>query len=74
MGEYTEYVGYFASFFVLLSFLMKKMMALRIVSIIGCLLFIGYGVLLGSVPVIITNASIVVVNAWFIYKMKVGKI
>ena len=69
MVEYTEYVGYFASFFVLLSFLMKKMMTLRIVSIVGCLFFIWYGTLLGSVPVVITNASIVVVNAWFIYKL-----
>ncbi len=69
MTEYTEYVGYLASFFVLLSFLMKKMMTLRIVSIIGCLFFIFYGALLGSIPVIITNASIVVVNAWFIFKM-----
>ena len=68
MWEYTEYVGYAASFFVLLSFLMKKMLTLRVVSIIGCLFFIGYGFLLGSVPVIITNASIVVVNTWFIYK------
>ncbi len=69
MAEYTEYIGYFASFFVLLSFLMKKMLTLRIVSIIGCLFFIFYGILLGSIPVVITNASIVVVNAWFIVKL-----
>ncbi len=72
MGEYTEYVGYFASFFVLLSFLMKKMLTLRIVSIVGCLFFIFYGTLLGSIPVVITNASIVVVNSWFIFKMRRG--
>ena len=69
MQDYTEYVGYAASLFVLLSFLMKKMLQLRIVNIIGCGFFIWYGIMLMSWPIIITNAAIVTVNVYYISKM-----
>ncbi|MCH2229561.1 MAG: uroporphyrinogen decarboxylase [Crocinitomicaceae bacterium] len=69
MDDYTEYVGYAASLFVLISFVMKKMMQLRVVNIIGCGFFIWYGFLLVSWPIIITNSAIVVVNIFYITKM-----
>jgi hypothetical protein len=70
MQDYIEYIGYLASGFVLLSFLMKQMMRLRVINIVGCGLFIWYGIMLNSVPIIITNAAIVLVNFYFIYQMK----
>ena len=57
----TEIVGYLASLFVLLSFLNKDLRKLRIVNSVGCALFVTYGVLLGSIPVIITNVAILFV-------------
>lgn len=66
-----EYIGYIASFFVLLSFVMKKMMYLRLINLVGCGLFIWYGLLLDSLPIIITNAAIVVVNSFYLLKMKI---
>ncbi|MGB0914570.1 MAG: uroporphyrinogen decarboxylase [Crocinitomicaceae bacterium] len=69
MQDYTEYVGYAASLFVLISFVMKKMLHLRIVNIIGCGFFIWYGIMLMSWPIIITNAAIVTVNVYYISKM-----
>ncbi len=68
MQDYTEYVGYAASLFVLISFVMKKMLQLRIVNIIGCGFFIWYGILLMSWPIIITNTAIVAVNIFYISK------
>ena len=65
----VEHVGYAASFFVLLSFMMKKMLYLRLINVIGCGLFIWYGVELGSIPIIITNVAIVLVNAYFLVKI-----
>ena len=70
MNEHLEYIGYTASFFVLLSFVMKKMMYLRLINLVGCGLFIWYGLLLDSLPIIITNAAIVVVNSFYLLKMK----
>jgi uncharacterized protein with PQ loop repeat len=65
----TEMVGYLASIIVLISFLMKNMKALRIINSIGCVLFVAYGILLGfSLPIIITNVSIVGINIYYLMK------
>jgi uncharacterized protein with PQ loop repeat len=72
MENYTEYVGYAASIAVLISFLMKKMKPLRMVNIIGCGLFVAYGVLLHSIPVIITNAAICLVHVYYLSKKEVS--
>lgn len=66
--NYIEIIGYLASAFVLLSFVMKEMTKLRILNSIGCGFFIVYGVLLFSWPIIITNAAIVCVNVFYLWK------
>lgn len=69
MEHTTEYIGYLASVTVLISFLMKNIRTLRIVNSIGCLLFIAYGLLLFSIPIIITNAAIVLINGYYLVRM-----
>jgi hypothetical protein len=59
----TELVGYVASLFVLVSFLMKDMRTLRMVNSVGCALFVVYGVMLAySIPIILTNTAILAIN------------
>lgn len=65
--NYIEIIGYLASGFVLLSFVMKEMTKLRIVNIIGCSFFIAYGILIPSWPIIITNVAIVFVNTFYLF-------
>lgn len=65
----TEWIGYAASLGVLISFLMKEIKVLRIVNSIGCALFVVYGFMLGSIPIIITNVAILVVNAYYLIKL-----
>lgn len=62
----TEWVGYLASAGVLISFLMKDINKLRIANSIGCGLFIAYGVLLYSWPIIITNTAIFGINFYYL--------
>lgn len=64
----TEIIGYIGTLLVLSSFLMKDMKKLRIGNIIGSSTFIIYGILLQSVPVIITNVFIVLINAYYLIK------
>lgn len=67
----TEIVGYLASLVVLLSFLMKDVVKLRMVNIVGCLLFVAYGVFLGfSIPIIATNIAIATINVVFLIRSK----
>jgi hypothetical protein len=67
----TEIIGYIASAGVLISFLMKDIKTLRIVNSVGCALFIIYGIMLGwSWPIIITNAAIIGINAYYLFIKK----
>jgi hypothetical protein len=59
----TELVGYVASLFVLVSFLMKDIRTLRMVNSVGCALFVVYGVMLAySIPIMLTNTAILAIN------------
>lgn len=70
----TEYVGYLASFMVLLSFAMKSIKALRTVNMVGCVLFIIYGFLLPTLriglPIIIANTAIFLVNLHYLLRKR----
>jgi len=66
--NYIEWLGYAASFFVAVSFTFKKMTTLRIVSVFGCILFVIYGYFIDSVPVMITNSFITIMNIYFLLK------
>lgn len=67
----TEWVGYLASFVLLLSFTMKDMRKLRKVNSAGAVLFVVYGFMLAtSWPIIITNAAIFGINMYYLSKQK----
>ena len=68
--NYTEWIGYLASLGVLVSFFMKDIKKLRMVNSIGCALFAIYGILLSSIPVIITNLAILGVNIYYLFLKK----
>ncbi len=73
----TEYIGYLASFMVLLSFMMKRINVLRLVNISGCILFIIYGFLMPTLriglPIIIANTAILLVNTYYLLEPKETK-
>jgi hypothetical protein len=62
----VELVGYVASALVVASLAMTSVVRLRIVSLVGSLVFVAYGALLPSVPIIITNAAVAGLNVWFL--------
>ena len=57
-----ELVGYAASALVVASLAMTSVVRLRAISLIGSVTFVVYGVLIGSVPIVVTNAAIVPVG------------
>jgi hypothetical protein len=66
----TEWIGYGASAGVLISFLMKDIRKLRYINSVGCGLFVAYGFLLNSWPIIITNIAIMLVNIYYLFLKK----
>jgi len=65
----TEWVGYLASFVIMIAFVMKNIITLRIINSIGAILFIVYGILLlTSWPIIITNVFVLGINIFYLAK------
>jgi hypothetical protein len=69
MFDVAELFGYIASFFVAISLLMSSFIWLRVLNLIGAVAFVMYGTLLGSIPVVITNAFITVINVYYLVRM-----
>ena len=64
----VEIIGYIASALIVVSFALTSVVRLRIVSFIGCIAFVTYGLLIGAWPVVISNAIIACLNAWYVYQ------
>ncbi len=64
----TEVLGWIATAVVLLSFTVQDMRKLRMVNLVGCILWIGYGFILMSKPVIFVNISIALVHSYWLIK------
>jgi hypothetical protein len=47
---------------------MTNVVRLRSISLAGSVIFVVYGVLLGSIPIIVTNAAVAGLNVWFLRK------
>lgn len=65
----SEWVGYAASVFVGTSLLMSDMSRLRIINLIGCILFAIYGLWIGAYPVAIMNIFGAGVNIWHLLRL-----
>jgi hypothetical protein len=68
-----ELIGYLASALVVASLAMTSVVRLRMFSLAGSLTFSIYGLLIGSVPIIVTNASIAGLNIWFLSRELGGR-
>jgi len=69
MNNWSEYVGYLASIFVVVSFLLKDIKTIRTVNLLGCICFVIYGIYNGVLwPIIIPNAVLAFIQLYNILK------
>lgn len=68
-----ELVGYFSSLLVLISLLMSSVVKLRIINTIGNIIYTGYALAIGSYPTAVMGASLVIINVYFLIKLKRNK-
>lgn len=64
----AELVGYIASALIVLSFAMTNVVKLRVISLIGSLVYTVYGLMIGAWPIVLTNATIVVIHIVNLYR------
>ncbi len=63
-----EAVGYLGSALVVTSLLMTRILRLRVIGLMGATTFLIYGLLIDSVPIIITNIVIMIINVTFLWR------
>ncbi len=65
-----EYLGYAAMIVILVSVSVNSLKLFRIYNIIGCIMFIFYGLYHGTTPVVCLNILVVLINFYQLYKNK----
>ena len=64
-----DIIGYAASLFIVLSFLIKdNLVYIRLTNLVGCALFVVYGYLINSIPVILPNGFLIIVQIVYIWR------
>ncbi|WP_070000100.1 GNAT family N-acetyltransferase [Cellulosilyticum sp. I15G10I2] len=64
-----EWIGYLASFIVLISLLMSSIIKLRWINLLGSSIFAIYGFLIGALPVAFMNIGIAIINIYYLVKI-----
>ena len=62
-----EWIGYAASVFIVLSFVVNNLKSIRIINMIGCLCFVVYGMYFEAWPVVIPNAILIFIQLYFLF-------
>jgi uncharacterized protein with PQ loop repeat len=58
----VEYLGFLATLLVVASFLFQNIVLIRGVNALGAAVWIAYGVLIGSLPVVALNAVVICIQ------------
>jgi len=61
-------VGYLASVLLAISLLVNNDLKFRWLNMFGCLAFIVYGILINAFPIILTNATLLLINLFYLIK------
>jgi len=69
MPEIVDLIGYVASFIILVSLLMSSVKKLRLINLIGAIIFGVYGFMIVSYPTAVMNLGIAVIDIYYLVKM-----
>ena len=67
--DLVEIIGYFAMTFLVLSFIPKQILRIRVINLIGCLFFVAYGIMLQAWPVAISNGFVAIIQMYHLITM-----
>ncbi|MDH3753596.1 MAG: hypothetical protein OEU32_06950 [Acidimicrobiia bacterium] len=64
-----EVVGYTASALIVLSITQKSILKLRLLGLIGALVFLTYSIAIGAYPIAVVNVIAAAVHGWYLRKL-----
>lgn len=68
-SQIIEIIGYVASVLVAISLMMSAIVKLRIINLIGSLIFTLYGIIISAYPVAFVNGLIAIVNVYYLFEI-----
>lgn len=68
-----EIIGYVASALVAISLMMSSILKLRVINLIGAVIFTLYGLLISAYPVAAVNFIIVLIDLYYLYEIYAAK-
>lgn len=66
---YIDFIGYIASFFIILSLTVTDVKKFRYINLLGCSTFLTYGIITNTYPVIVLNVCCIIINLFNINKL-----
>ena len=64
-----QLIGYVASILLAISLMVNNDLKFRWLNTLGCVAFIGYGILINALPVILTNSLLFLINGFYLLKI-----
>ena len=65
----AQLLGYFAFIFLAVSLWVTNDIKFRWINSLGCLSFVCYGILINAFPIVLTNAVLLAINIYFLFKI-----
>ena len=65
-----DYIGWAGVVLLIVSLLQSRMMRLRVLNLISCVILVGYNAALGVWPMVGMNAAVAVIDLWFIVRLQ----
>jgi hypothetical protein len=65
----AQLLGYFAFVFLAVSLWVTNDIKFRWINSLGCLSFILYGIFINAFPIVLTNAALLAINIYFLFKI-----
>jgi hypothetical protein len=69
----SHYFGYIASLCLIIALLVKTQKRFRWANIAGCIFFIVYAIIIGAIPVLLTNSILLAINVFYLFKENAKK-
>lgn len=66
--QYIEIIGWVATAFTMFSFVVNRMLLLRALNLIACVVWVVYGIFKDMSPVIATNTAIAAIHLFWFFR------
>lgn len=68
--DFVDLIGWVATLLIIFSFLQKKMLRLRLLSLVGALFWMVWGFISSSWSVVFLNVVISIIQVYWIFKIR----